>query len=482
MTEQTNYTLDPQDWEAFRKTAHNMLDDMIDHMQSYREQSVWQPVPDEVKEALSTPLPQTPQSLESAHQEFMENVLPYPLGNPHPRFWGWVIGTGTPLGAVAELLAGALNPQLGGGEHAPLYVELQTIEWLKEWLGYPQSASGVMVSGASMANLIGMTVARNDKADFDIRARGLQSGQSRMIMYTSAEGHSCHQKNVEMLGIGSDSLRFIPVNDQFQMDIDALEQAIAEDKRAGYQPICVIGTAGTVKTGAFDDLNAIADICEREDIWFHVDGAFGAFATIVPTHKHLADGMERADSLAFDMHKWMSLPFEVACTLVRNNKAHYDAFTLTPDYLTHGKRGASSAQHWMSDYSIQLSRNFRAFKVWLSLKVQGTEAFTRVIQQNCEQTQYLAQKVIESDELELTAPVPLNIVCFRYIREGLSDEELNALNEELLLQLQESGVAVTSNATIDGRYSLRMAHVNHRSTYADFDVLVDKVLELGRGL
>ena len=482
MTEQHEYTFDPQNWEEFRQLGHQMMDDMVDYIQPPRDKPVWQPVPDDIKDRFKQPLPMSgiPESI--VYEEFKEIILPYPLGNAHPRFWGWVIGTGTPLGMLAELLTGAISAQVGGAEHIGVYVELQVLNWLKEIMGFPKDASGILVSGASMANLTGLTVARNIKAPVDIRKVGLQNEQPRMVMYTSVEAHSCLQKSAEVLGLGSNALRFIPVDEQYQIKIDKLREAIEADKAAGYLPFCVIGSAGTVKTGAFDDMNALADMCSEYNLWLHIDGAFGALVAFTEQSKHLIKGMERADSIAFDMHKWMSLPFEVACILVKSHTAHYNAFTLTPDYLEHGTRGASGAQVWLTDYGLQLSRSFRALKVWMALKAHGAEQIGRSIQMNIKQTEYLVSLIESSPELECTAPTPLNIVCFRYVQSGLSQEALDVLNKELLLRLHESGIALVSNATINDQYCLRMANVNHRSIYTDFDMLVEKVIELGREL
>ncbi|MBZ0283185.1 MAG: amino acid decarboxylase [Anaerolineae bacterium] len=482
MTEQSEHTLDPQNWEEFRQLGHQMMDDMLDYLQTLREKPVWQPIPDDVKNHFKESLPMSGSSETAVYEDFKQTILPYPLGNTHPRFWGWVIGTGTPLGMLAELLTGAISAQVGGAEHIGTYVELQVLNWLKEIMGFPADASGILISGASMANFVGLTVARNTKAPVDIRKVGLQGDLPRMVLYTSVEAHSCHQKNAEVLGLGRDSIRFIPVDENYQIKLDALRQAIEADKAAGYLPFCVIGSAGTVKTGAYDDLNALADLCAEHNLWLHIDGAFGALVAFTEQSKYLINGMERADSLAFDMHKWMSLPFEAACVLVKSRAAHYNTFTLTPDYLAHGDRGASGAKVWLTDYGLQLSRSFRALKVWMALKTHGVEQIGNSIQMNIEQTQYLVSLIERSPELECTAPAPLNIVCFRYVQSGLSPEALDALNKELLLRLHESGVALVSNATINGQYCLRMANVNHRSSYADFDMLVEKVVELGRAL
>ena len=419
-------TLDPQDWDAIRELGHRMLDDMLAQMETVRERPIWQPIPEDVKTHFQTPVPQEPQGAEAAYDDFLNDVLPYPMGNTHPRFWGWVMGTGTPLGMLADMLASGLNPNMGGGEHGAVYVEEQVIDWCKQMLGYPADASGILVSGGSMANLVALTVARNTKAGYDIRKEGVAASPKRLMVYGSREMHSSIQRGVEMLGLGSDSLRKIPVDSDFQIDIAALEAAIAADKAAGYQPICIVGSAGTVNTGAFDDLDALADIAEREGIWLHVDGAFGAMSALSPDLRHLTDGMERADSLSFDMHKWMYVPFEAACTLVRQRDAHYNAFTLTPDYLKHQPRGVAGGKVWFSDYGIQLSRGFRALKVWMSIKEHGVEKYGRLIQQNVDQAQYLSDLVDAHPELERLAPTPLNIVCFRYIAPGLDDEALES--------------------------------------------------------
>lgn len=476
-------SLDPQNWDELRELGHQMLDDMFAYMKNVDETNVWQPIPQDIQNHFQSDIPENPQDVVEVYQEFTEKVQPYMLGNTHPRFWGWVIGTGTPLAMLAEMLAAGMNLQMGGGHSSGVHVEMQVLNWCKQMFDYPMSASGLLVSGASMANLVGLTVARNVKAPFDVRKEGLQNKHPRMIAYASTEVHSCHQKNMEVLGLGHDSLRFIPVNDDFEMDIQALEDAIAQDKADGHLPFCIIGTAGSVRTGAFDDVEALLAIRDRENMWLHVDGAFGAFAKFVPDLEHLVSGMDKADSLAFDMHKWMSLPFEVGCVLIQDQQAHYDTFTLTPDYLDHGgTRGAGAAPVWLSDYGIQLSRGFRALKVWMSIKTHGLMQYKEVIQHNIQQTHYLADLVDKHPQLERTASVPLNIVCFRFIADNMTDDQLNTLNQELLLRLQESGIAIVSNSTLQGKYSLRMAHVNHRSKDSDFDLLVNTVVELGAAL
>jgi glutamate/tyrosine decarboxylase-like PLP-dependent enzyme len=282
--------------------------------------------------------------------------------------------------------------------------------------------------------------------------------------------------------MGSSSLRKVPVNDDFTIDLNALEAALSADRAAGYRPICIIGSAGTVNTGAVDDLNALAGLCQREELWFHVDGAIGAVAVLAGNVKPQLLGIERADSVALDLHKWMHVPFEAGCVLVRHAEAHRRTFSLTPEYLEHESRGLAAGHLWFSDYGLQLSRQFRALKVWMSIKEHGLERFGRMIARNVEQAQYFGQLVEDEPDMELLAPISLDIVCFRFNPGGLDDKTLNALNKEILMQLQERGIAAPSYTTLHGQYCLRIAVANHRSQQDDFDALAKEVVRLGREL
>jgi aromatic-L-amino-acid/L-tryptophan decarboxylase len=475
-------TLDPADWDALRALGHRMLDDMMTHLQTVRERPVWQPMPAEVAQAFTTPVPAEGAPAEQVYAEFLETVVPYNMGNIHPRFWGWVMGNGTPLGMLADMLAAGLNPNMGGGDHAGPRVEQQVINWLKEMLGYPAEASGLLVSGGSMANLVALTVARSARAGFDVRAEGLAAAPAPLTIYGSVEMHSSIQKAVELLGLGSQALRLIPVDADFRIDLALLRQAIEADIAAGRRPICLVGNAGAVNTGALDPLDALAGIAAEYDLWFHVDGAFGALAYLAPDLRPLLAGMERADSLAFDLHKWVYVPFECGCALVRNPDAHRRAFSLTPEYLSHADRGLAAGALWFSDYGVQLTRGFRALKVWMTLKNSGVDKIGRVIRQNVAQAAYLGRRVAEAPDLELLAPVALNVVCFRYVAPGLHGAALDALNTELLTRLQESGVAAPSGTRVRGAYAIRCAITNHRSRMADFDLLLDETRRLGAAL
>ena len=479
-------TLDPADWESMRRLGHKMLDDMVDYMETVRERPVWQHVPNRVKACFNSPVPELPQPPEEVYAEFVEKILPYPMGNIHPRFWGWILGTGTVMGAFAELLAASMNTNTGGGDnHIANHVEKQVIDWIKEMLRYPQSASGVLTSGCSAANIIGLTVARNAKSGFDLRSKGLQSAPKKMVLYASQEVHSSIQKAVELLGLGSDALRRLPVNNHFQIDMQTLKATIAEDRGNGCLPFCVVGAAGTTNTGGVDDLNALADLCQQENLWLHVDGAFGAWTALAPRARSKVAGMERADSLALDLHKWMSMPYEIGCVLVLHEEQHREAFSVMPEYLVHGEggRGLSGGDlPWFSDYSFQLSRGFRALKAWMSLKEHGSEKYARIIQQNLDQACYLAELLRASPELELAAPVTLNVVCFRYVVPGVTGDCLNELNKQIVVELQEQGVAVLSGTVIRGKYVMRVANSNHRSRREDFEFLVKEVVRIGKEL
>jgi len=474
-------TLDPEDWGQMRELAHRMVDDALDWFQTARERPAWQPVPADVAERLTAAAPREPGEPSDVYAEVRRDIMPYAMNTTHPRFWAWYMGSGTVLAALADLLAATMNPNLGGGNHSAPLVEKQVIGWIREMIGFPEQATGLLTSGASMANFSALTVARNKACGYDVRRQGVLAAPGPLTAYASTEIHSCNQKAIETLGLGSDGLRRIPVDAAYRLDLSALSKQVAADRASGRVPFCVIATAGTINTGAIDDLTAVADFCQRERLWFHVDGAIGAVAVLADNVRGQLAGLERADSIALDLHKWMHIPFEAGCVLVRDAAAHRDAFALVPEYLEREAegRGMASGSLWFSDYGLQLTRQFRALKVWMSIKEHGLKRFGRMIARNVEQARYLGKLVSASDRLELTAPIGLDIVCFRYNPGGLDTEALNRLNQQLLVELQESGVAAPSYTTLDGAYCLRVAISNHRSRFEDFDVLIEAVLRIG---
>jgi glutamate/tyrosine decarboxylase-like PLP-dependent enzyme len=472
-------TLDPQDWDELRALGHRMLDDMFEYLARVRERPVWQPFPDAVKERLAEALPRHGLPAEAVYEQFKRDVLPYPPGNIHPRFWGWVIGTGTPLAMLADMLASGMNPQTAGIQDGGRYVEERVIAWLAELMGFPNNASGLLLSGGSMANLVALAVARQAKAGFDVREHGMGDGAPPLIVYVSTEGHSSVRKAVELMGIGRRHLRLIQTDAEYRIDVTALRKAIARDRAAGQRPICVVGNAGTVNTGATDDLRALARVCHDEDLWFHVDGAFGALLRLSPRLAPMVAGLELADSVAFDLHKWGYLPFEVGCTLVRHPGVHRDTFAVAPSYLGATPRGPAAGGVLFADLGVQLSRGFRALKVWMAFKTHGVDLIGRLIDQNVRHIRYLSELVDAHPRLERLAPAPLNVCCFRFVAPGLDEAALNALNEEILWRVQESGIALPSHTVLNGRFAIRVANTNQRSRQEDFDTLVQAVLDIG---
>jgi aromatic-L-amino-acid decarboxylase len=479
LSEPDELSLDPADWDSFRQLAHAALDEALGFVKHVRDRAVWQPTPAAVREHLLEPLPREGESLDRVYDEFRQRILPYGTGNIHPRFFGWVHGAGLPQGIVAEMLSAAMNCNCGGRDHVAIYVERAVLAWCKELFGFPESASGLLVSGTSMANLIALGAARH-AADEEIRKNGLQQTSRELVAYCSSQTHESVAKAMELLGLGANALRKVAVRSDYAIDIAALREAVSLDRAAGREPFCIIGCAGTVNTGATDDLDELARLCEAERIWFHVDGAFGAMCMLSEQLRGRMRGLERADSLAFDFHKWTHVQYDAGCVLVRNSDVHRGAYAIRPAYLQNIDRGLAGGGEWPCDYGLELSRGFRALKIWFALKQHGTRKLGQLVEQNCAQAKYLEARIAAEPELELLAPVPLNIVCFRFYGKMAGESELDELNEAIVADVQESGVAAPSTTRIEGRLAIRVNITNHRTRRSDMDVLVDAVLCAGR--
>jgi glutamate/tyrosine decarboxylase-like PLP-dependent enzyme len=474
------FPLEPDDWDAFGRATHAALDDAISYLRSVRERPVWRPVPDSVKAAIAEPLPRKGQGLTGVYADFAAEILPYPVGNIHPRFFGWVHGSGLPSGIVSEMLAAAMNVNAGGRDHAALYVERAVVEWCKTIFGFPPEASGILLTGTSMANLAGLVVARNTGRSGDLRSEGLQGYPRHLVAYASTEVHESVVRAMEILGLGSSALRRIPVDAKHRLELDALRAAVADDRGAGMEPFCVIATAGTVNTGAIDDLSAIARFCQEERLWYHVDGAFGALAVLSEELAPKLRGLEQADSLAFDFHKWLHVPYDAGALLIRDAEAHRRAFSMRPAYLEGTGRGLGGGGVWACDLGPELSRSFRSLKVWFALKEHGADAFGRAIAMNCRQARRLAATLRETPLVEVLNEPMLDIVCFRFRPPGWADDVTDGLNAAVVVDLQESGIAAPSTTRVRGALAIRVNITNHRTRDEDLDVFVRAAVEAAR--
>ena len=470
--------LDPENWDELRSLGHRMLDDAFDHLEHARERPVWQKMPADLRAELARPLPHAPQDPDQAYEDFLRLVLPYATGNTHPRFMGWVHGGGTAVGMLAEMLAGALNANLGGRDHAPIEVERQVVRWSAELLGLPPECSGLLVTGTSIANLIGLLVARTATLGAGSRRQGV--ADARLTSYASAAAHQCIAQAMDISGLCSGQLRMVACDEAGRIDLAALRSAIAADRAAGNRPFFVVGTAGTVDIGAVDDLAGLAAICRGEELWFHVDGAFGAMLALSEKLRPLLAGIEQADSVAFDFHKWAQVPYDAGCILVRDAVRHRAAFAQSAAYLRRDSRGLAGGHPWPCDFGPDLSRGFRALKVWMTLKVFGAARLGAAVEASCALAARLAARIAAEPDLELLAPVALNIVCFRYAGAAArSGFDLDALNAAIVADLQEAGIAAPSTTVIDGKLAIRAALVNHRTDFSDIAALVESVLRIG---
>lgn len=471
-----NLTLDPENWDQIRETGHQMLDDMFTHFETLRDQPVWQQIPESTKKSLVEDLPMDGTPIKAVYQQFQKDIFPYPTGNIHPRFWGWVMTNGSATSMLADMLASGMNPHLAGYEQSASLVEKIVIDWLAKLIGFPETSGGLLVSGGTMANLNGLAVARNAKAGYDIREEGLQGNRPELTVYGSTETHNWIYKACELMGLGRRAFKPIPVHDDFSINIEACRAAIEADVAAGKKPFCVMGTVGTVNTGAVDDIIALRRVADDFGLWLHVDGAFGSLVTLAPEYKHLAQGQELADSIGFDLHKWGFMSYEIACVLIREQGEQKETFEQSASYIASSKRSLSANLTFFADRGLQLSRSFRALKAWMCFKEQGITKIGQIIGQNVKQAKYLESLISNSETLELLAPVTMNIVCFRYSDGTLDHDSLNALNQEILMRIQETGIAVPSQTLLGGIFAIRVCITNHRTQFEDLNILVDGVI------
>jgi aromatic-L-amino-acid decarboxylase len=467
-------TLDPSNWDDVRVQAHRMLDEAIDAIANIREQPVWRPIPDEVRARFRVEIPREPSDLGDIYREYSDFIAPYATGNVHPGFMGWVHGGGTVVGMLAEMLAAGLNANLGGRDHIPIEVERQITEWTRTLFGFPQGASGVFVTGTSMANLMAVWVARTAALGPSARASGVGAEGALLTAYTSKAAHGCVSRAMDLAGFGTDALRCLPVDRSHRVDVGAMRAQIKRDRDIGLHPFLVVGSAGTVDIGAIDDLAELSALCREEKLWFHVDGAYGALGVLSPALAPRLAGLENADSVALDFHKWGQVPYDAGFLLVRDSQRHLDAFAAPAAYLRRETRGLAAGSPWPCDLGPDLSRGFRALKTWFTLKAFGTEKLGAMIERTCRLAHYLETKVSAEPRLELVAPAQLNIVCFRY-----RAEDADRVNSEIVADIHESGIAAPSTTTLDGKLAIRAAIVNHRTDTSDLDALIAAVLEFG---
>ena len=415
-------------------------------------------------------------------REACELLFDHSLLTGHPRFFGYIIGAPAPIGSLADFLAAAVNPNVGGFVLAPIATEIeaQTVRWIAELVGFPTDAGGLLVSGGNMANFVGFLAARAAQADWPVREQGI--GGRGLRVYASGETHTWIQKAADLFGLGTDAIRWIATDAERRMDVAALRERLAADRRAGDTPFLVVGAGGTVSTGAIDPLDELAALCRDEGLWFHVDGAYGAFAAALPEAPASLKALGQADSVALDPHKWLYQPAEAGCVLVRDREALLRTFSYRPAYY-HLASGDEEGRTNYFELGPQNSRGFKALKVWLSLRQVGRDGYVRMIGEDCALARELHQAIVTEPELE-PGPGGLSIATFRYVPDDRprDDQELNELNAALLSRLEAGGEAFLSNAVVEGRFYLRACVVNFRTTVEDVRSLPGLVRRIGSEL
>jgi len=455
--------LDPSDWDSFGQDMHDLLDTCLTRLQNARDLP-WQPKPDNMGVHLDGAA--TPTA--DVFTQMTDTIMPYATGNTHPAFFGWVHGTGLPVSIGAELVAATMNANCGGRDQGAAEVEREVINWLTRTAGMPDSAFGILTTGTSQATILALCAARARLFGLDVRKKGLRT-LPEVRVYMAKGAHSCIAKALEVMGHGSDCIRQIPVNAQAQMDLHVLEDTIAQDRDAGLVPLAIVGTAGSVGIGAYDDLNAIADFANTESIWMHVDAAFGYWSRLADSpFKDLSDGIGRADSIALDTHKWPGVQYDCGACLMADSDLHRATFASRPAYLESADAGLAGGDLWFCDYGVELSRGFKALKVWTAIKALGANALGQAITDNCKQAAFMGDLVNAAPELTLQHDVISNVCCFSVAKGDVT---------KIAAELQIAGKGVFSTITLGGVPCLRAAIVGHRTTRNDIKAAIQAVLE-----
>ena len=477
--------------DEIRRVGVRVADLIADYLTELPSQPVFRPMPAEMaEESVAMPLPEHGESVDEIIDRFTAAIAPYPFGNGHPRFYGWVNPPPAIIGIMAEMLAATMNPSVAGGNHAAVWIERQVLQWFKSLIGFPMNSMGLLVSGGSAAALTALTVARHEacaRQNWNVRDNGLQpqdaASLARLLVYKSAEGHGCHQKAVEILGIGAGNVRVVPHAENLCMRAEELDRMLEEDLNAGHLPVAVIASAGTVNTGAIDPLAAIADVCARRNVWLHVDAAYGGTAILTSQYRDALTPLSRADSIALDPHKWMYVPIDAGLVLIKDAALMRDAFTLVPPYLrTDGNLRGVQGPPWFSEYGPEQTRPFRALKVWAALRYFGVEGYRKLLEHDIALARHFASRVSSADDFVLWKPTSLSVVCFRAIPPELrgAPADVDAHNRRILETLQLGGGGFLSGTTIADNFWLRACIVNPLATTTDVDAVFDAVQEAHR--
>ncbi len=467
--------LEPWTAEQIRLVGREVVELMANQLAGSPGRPVYRPVPPDLARMLgSGSLPDDGAEPAQLLAAFRDEIAPYPLGNNHGRFWAWVCSPANVMAVFGEALAAAMNPHCDVANHAAVHLERRVLEWFRDLVGFPTASGGVLVSGGSMANLTGLATARHARSGWDERELGLAGGP-RLRVYVSDQGHTCIRKAIELLGIGSANLRIVPTDHSFRMRIPVLESMIAEDRRAGYRPLAVVASAGSTNTGSIDPLEGIAAVCRQQDLWFHVDGAYGAPAILIDRYRDALAGLALADSVAVDPHKWLQIPVEAGVTLVRDRSLLRDTFSLVPAYLrTDGGEDGVEGPISFAELGFQQTRGFRALKIWFGLRDLGKRRIERLIDQNCRLAERLHAEAVGAHDLEALAPPSLSVVCFRAVPPSLRGDEarLDALNRAIVERIQLGGAFFVARTVLRGRTAIRVCIVNGGARPSDVTALI----------